>query len=73
MMRPVNDLFTQQILFINDVEVIIGKDRLTLRRWWTDGKFPLPVKLHGRTLVWHKEVIDEWISTNIRKGYNQAL
>lgn len=32
-MQPVNELFTQQVLFINDVVAIIGKDRLTLRRW----------------------------------------
>lgn len=66
MMQPVNDLLTQQILFINDLEVIIGKDRLTLRRWWSEGRFPQPVKLHGRTLAWHKEVIDEWINCNVR-------
>ncbi|KTC66342.1 prophage regulatory protein-like protein (plasmid) [Legionella adelaidensis] len=67
-MQPLNNLFSQQILFINDLETIIGKDRLTLRRWWTDGKFPLPVKLHGRTLAWHKEVIDEWINQNMKKS-----
>ncbi|CZG36379.1 Predicted transcriptional regulator [Legionella pneumophila] len=66
MMQLVNDLFTQQILFINDVEVIIGKDRLTLRRWWSEGKFPKPVKLHGRTLAWHKDVIDNWINQHVR-------
>lgn len=65
-MQPANELFTQQILFINDVEAIIGKDRLTLRRWWMDGKFPKPIKLHGTTLVWHKELIDEWINHHIR-------
>ncbi|WP_026069161.1 helix-turn-helix transcriptional regulator [Legionella tunisiensis] len=65
-MQQVNELFTQQILFINDVEVIIGKDRLTLRRWWSEGKFPTPVKLHGTTLAWHKEVIDNWINQYVR-------
>ena len=66
MMQPINQLFKQQILFITDLETIIGKDRLTLRRWWSDGKFPKPVKLHGTTLAWHKEVIDEWIDRNIK-------
>lgn len=60
------ELYLQQILFINDLEVIIGRDRLTLRRWWMDGKFPQPVKLHGRTLAWHKDVIEEWINQNIK-------
>ena len=68
MMQPANELISQQILFIQDLEIIIGKDRLTLRRWWTDGKFPQPVKLHGRTLAWHKDIIDEWININIKKS-----
>ncbi|HAT1795153.1 AlpA family phage regulatory protein [Legionella pneumophila subsp. fraseri] len=66
-MQAKDSTFKQQLLFINDIEIIIGKDRLTLRRWWMDGKFPKPVKLHGRTLVWHKDDIDEWIRLNIRK------
>lgn len=65
-MQPANELFTQQVLFINDVESIIGKDRLTLRRWWMDGRFPKPVKLHGTTLAWHKDVIDNWITQYIK-------
>lgn len=65
-MQTTNELFKQQILFINDIEKIIGKDRLTLRRWWTDGKFPKPVKIHGKTLAWHKDEIDEWINKTLR-------
>lgn len=65
-MQPANELFTQQVLFINDVEAIIGKDRLTLRRWWMDGRFPKFVKLHGTTLAWHKDVIDNWINQYIK-------
>ncbi|HAT3868989.1 AlpA family phage regulatory protein [Legionella pneumophila serogroup 2] len=65
-MQPANELFTQQVLFINDVEAIIGKDRLTLRRWWMDGRFPKPVKLHGTTLAWHKDIIDNWINQYIK-------
>lgn len=55
----------QQILFMNDIITIIGKDRLTLRRWWVEGKFPEPVKLHGRTLAWRREVIEEWLKKNM--------
>lgn len=61
MKEPGNYPVTQQFLFINDVEKIIGKDRLTLRRWWTHGHFPKPVKLSGKTIAWHKDVIEEWI------------
>lgn len=65
-MQPMNHVNPQQILFITDIEKIIGRGRLTLRRWWMDGKFPVPVKLNGRTLAWHKDVIDEWINRNMK-------
>lgn len=55
----------QQILFINDLEKLLGRNRLTLRRWWTSGKFPSPIKLHGTTLVWHAETVNDWIEKNI--------
>ena len=58
--------FSQRILFITDLEKIIGRNRLTLRRWWMEGKFPVPVKLNGTTLAWHIETIDHWIEQNIK-------
>lgn len=58
--------FSQQVLFITDVERIIGRKRLTLRRWWVDGKFPQPAKLNGTTLVWRSDVIFEWVDRNTR-------
>ena len=63
---------SQQVLFITDLEIIIGRNRLTLRRWWLDGKFPKPRKLNGTTLVWHSNVIDNWINLNI-KGVDTRL
>ena len=53
---------SQGVLFITDLEKIIGRNRLTLRRWWTAGKFPVPIKLNGNTLVWHMETINYWMS-----------
>lgn len=55
----------QEILFITDIEKMIGRNRLTLRRWWTDGKFPKPIKLHGTTLAWSKSTIERWIEDSI--------
>jgi len=57
--------FKQQILFIRDVEEIIGRNRLTLRRWWVTGKFPKPVKLNNSVLSWHYDVIEQWIHQNL--------
>lgn len=53
--------FKQQILFMRDVEQIVGRDRLTLRRWWLTGKFPRPVKLNDSVLSWHYVAIEQWI------------
>lgn len=58
----------QQVLFINDLEKVIGRNRLTLRRWWQEGKFPTPIKLNGTTLAWHAEIIGEWINKNLKVG-----
>lgn len=55
----------QQLLFINDLEKIIGRNRLTLRRWWHAGKFPIPTKLNGTALAWHVSTIEQWISQNM--------
>lgn len=57
----------QQILFITDLEKLLGRNRLTLRRWWTSGKFPKPIKLNGTTLAWHVETVDNWIDQQVKK------
>lgn len=63
-----NNKMPQQILFITDLEKLIGRNRLTLRRWWTDGKFPAPIKLNGTTLAWHRETINQWINHSLNQG-----
>lgn len=55
----------KQLLFINDVEKVIGRSRITLRRWWSNGKFPKPTKLNGTDLVWHADTINQWIVANV--------
>lgn len=57
---------TQQIFFITDLEKILGRNRLTLRRWWSKGKFPPPVKLNGTNLAWHSNTVTEWIEANMK-------
>ena len=65
-MHSPDNKHSKQILFISDLEHLLGRNRLTLRRWWTSGKFPQPVKLNGTTLAWHAETINYWIDQNIR-------
>lgn len=54
-----------KLLYIKDVEQIIGRNRLTLRRWWQNGKFPKPTKLNGNVLAWRSETIVVWINQNL--------
>ncbi|MBY0377337.1 MAG: hypothetical protein K2Q33_02075 [Gammaproteobacteria bacterium] len=62
----IQDVTQQQILFINDLERILGRNRLTIRRWWLEGKFPVPVKLNGTDLAWHIGTVNKWIDQNLR-------
>ena len=64
---------SQKILFLPDLEVVIGRNRLTLRRWWLDGKFPKPVKLNGNNLAWSSKVIDEWIEKNLQSSWLEDI
>lgn len=57
--------YKQKILFMSDIEQIIGRNRLTIRRWWTSGKFPKPIKLNGTTLAWHSNIVEQWIHQNM--------
>lgn len=49
-----------KILYIKDVEKIINRNRLTLRRWWAKDQFPKPISISGR-LAWHVDTINAWI------------
>lgn len=49
-----------KIYFIKDVEQIVGRNRLTLRRMWMRGEFPKPIKINNR-VAWLSSVVDEWL------------
>lgn len=68
MIEGVQQQISQKILFIPDLEKMIGRNRVTLRRWWLTGKFPRPVKLNGTTLAWHSDEIEGWIEHTILNG-----
>jgi predicted DNA-binding transcriptional regulator AlpA len=59
-------------MLIPDIEKMIGRNKVTLRRWWLIGKFPCPVKLNGTTLAWHSDEIDDWIEHTILNGERDA-
>ncbi|HDV6747771.1 AlpA family phage regulatory protein [Legionella pneumophila serogroup 1] len=55
----------RQLIYINELEQITGRSRVTLRRWWNKGKFPKPTKLHSSVLVWNALSIQQWINENV--------
>lgn len=65
-MSNMKNQLTQQIYSLTDLEKITGRNRLTLRRWWSAGKFPKPIKLNGTSLAWHSVVIANWIEQNMQ-------
>jgi prophage regulatory protein len=54
----------QIVFYIKDVEETVGKPRVTLRRWWRSGKFPIPKMLNGR-LSWRATEIYRWIDSSL--------
>jgi prophage regulatory protein len=53
-----------KVYFIKDAEKIVGRNRLTLRRWWRKCHFPKPTLINNR-LAWRADVIDQWINKNL--------
>ncbi len=72
MMEGMQQRISQKVLFIPDLEKMIGRNRVTLRRWWLTDKFPRPVKLNGTTLAWHSDEIEQWIEQAILNGERDA-
>jgi predicted DNA-binding transcriptional regulator AlpA len=72
MNEDVEQGISQKVLFIPDLEKMIGRNRVTLRRWWLTGKFPRPVKLNGTTLAWHCDEINNWIEQTVMNGEREA-
>ncbi len=64
---------SQKVLFMSDVENMIGRSRVTLRRWWMSDKFPRPAKLNESTLAWSAKDIESWIEQNIVFGEKEGL
>ena len=52
------------VYFIKETEQVIGRHRVTLRRWWDAGIFPKPTLINNR-LAWQVEVIEQWIHQNV--------
>lgn len=49
------------IWFINDLEKLLRRNRLTLRRMWYRGDFPKPCGRINNRLYWKANVVDQWL------------
>jgi prophage regulatory protein len=52
----------KKFLRINDLAKELGVSKTTIWRWRSAGKFPKPISLSERIIVWPRATIDEWIN-----------
>lgn len=43
-----------------------------LRREWSKGRFPVPQKLFGKTLLWPEPEVDAWLASQPRADEKAA-
>jgi prophage regulatory protein len=55
-------------LRIPEVENIIGCKKSTIYTMLKQGKFPSPIKMGSRMVVWPESVILQWIQDQIKKS-----
>lgn len=53
----------QPLISYKQMEVLTGKNRKTLWKWWAkDCSFPKPLTKGGRTIGWKQETYEEWLA-----------
>jgi prophage regulatory protein len=55
----------ETLLRRKDVQARIGLSRSTIYALISEGKFPKPIPLTGRTVAWTQSSIDQWIAGRI--------
>lgn len=55
---------SKKLIFIKTVENKTGRNRQTLWRYWTAGKFPKPVKIESAN-AWLESEVDQWIDSKL--------
>ena len=53
----------QKLLRIQDVLALVGFSRATLYRYTNAGRFPAPVRVGPRRVVWRASDLNTWFST----------
>lgn len=54
---------TQEYFFLEELEIVIGKNKKEIQDMVEKGLFPKPDKYHDK-FAWQKSIIDKWILHN---------
>jgi predicted DNA-binding transcriptional regulator AlpA len=46
---------------VKDLAQILGLTLPTVRKLYTTGKMPAPIRLSDRVIFWKKDVIEQWL------------
>lgn len=52
----------ESYLNIDDITSSLKINKDTLRQWIKDGKFPSPIEMRDRTVLWSYAVIENWVA-----------
>lgn len=51
------------LLTLSDICRLEKRDRVTIWRWYTSGKFPKPWIMNGRTIGWFRVKYEAWLES----------
>ena len=54
----------RRYLTIFEVAKMLSVSTMTIRRWWTNGKMPEPVRPGGTSIRWDEAVLEKWLADN---------
>ena len=52
----------ENYLNIDDITNSLKISEDTLRKWIKDGKFPQPLRMNDRTILWSYALIENWVA-----------
>lgn len=58
------NMTNQRLLTYQDLCDMLNRKRNTIWSWVKSGKFPEPVRVHGRAVGWKQEDIAQWLAEN---------
>jgi len=56
---------------ISDIATLFNVHKNTVRRWRDNGKIPKPISINSQSLIWPKEIFDEFLTEKQNEGRPQ--